>query len=193
MTPTSDELLSAEHAATFLNVSERRLRDLVAQGKLRREKGPRAPGQFAAPALYYRSDLEAIKRGEPNHYPASNDAAADGTGAAVAIAPKVPKVLNSDSVLPAMPQLGALVERVLALLPAAAPHPAPLPWVSVEEAAAASGLSVARIRILAPRWAALGMAVRGARPRRADGSFESCSGWKILRAALDSPLPPESV
>jgi hypothetical protein len=180
--PNNAEWLSKRDAARLLGVGERQIERQAAAGKIRTRREPRQPHQTAAPVLFSREDVEAIKAGTPNYYPVVEKRPAAGSNDAGAVASGEPETQESKAILPAAPAApaGAALERLAQLL-AAPPAPPAKPWLSISEAAAFSGLPAAFLRRHAPDLAPIGYAVdvsRGGRPR-----------WRILRAALERSFP----
>lgn len=136
--------LSKKEAAAFLGCSVRHIERRASEGLIEKFVLPKAASERAAPVVYARRDLEALKRGE---IPAKD--------ASVVADPKRPIVVN---------QAGAL-DLLLRHLSAA---PALPPWLSIPKASTFSGLSCGFLRARAPELAAIGAAVdvgRGNRPR----------------------------
>lgn len=123
MTPEDDSLwLTKPDAAALLGVATRQIERREAAGQLRKRTLPRAPGETSARVVYSRADLLALKAGAPNEYAADN-----GTPTTALAAAGVP-----------FDFVGAFASALAALKPDA---PAPRPWLTLDEAAAASGLT----------------------------------------------------
>lgn len=167
-----EEWIPKKQALRMLAISARHLERRAAQGLVRRKVGDRRPDQTAAPVLYARSDIEALRAGKPNRH-----AFVDRRPAAPEKAGKSKAVLLKETPLArrAEASLGGLFLR----LAEAARAPQPRLWLTLAEAAEFSGLPRSLLRRLARagQVAALN-AGSAARPR-----------WLVSRDALAAWRP----
>jgi hypothetical protein len=131
--------LTRDQAARFLRVSERQIQRLASAGQIRKKVLPKAPGEKAAPVVYSRRDLEAVKRGENAAKP---DNLVSGS--------KAQTIVN---------KAGAAVHLIAA--------PALPPWLSIPDASKFSGLPRAFLRARAADLERIGAAVNVATGSRA--------------------------
>jgi hypothetical protein len=158
------EWLSKRDAARMLGVSERQIERRAAAGTIRSRRDSRRPDQTAAPVLFSREDVEAIKAGTPNYHPVVEKAPLAQLEAS-----------ESKGILPAAPVgLGSLLEHVAQRLGPVRPEPKP--WLNLEDAVAYSGLPEGLLKHLGPELLARGDALRYKR------------AWYFRRAALPGPL-----
>lgn len=153
------EWVPKSDAARFLGVSPRQIERRAAAGMIRSRRESRRPDQTAAPVLFSREDLLAIKAGAPNYHPV--------------VEPATPA---SESKLAVLPAPAAGLERLAQLL---GPAPAaPKPWLTLDEAAEYSGLPVRWLRSAASEGRIVAVNVGLKRPR-----------WLVSRDALAAWRP----
>lgn len=131
--------LSKPEAAALLGVATRQIERREAAGNLRKRTLPRAPGETSARVVYSRADLLALKAGAPNVYASQNETAGRELTTNG-------QRIDNGSATTALAVGGAPFDfmRTLAAILAARAEPvAPRPWLTLDEAAAASGLPAA--------------------------------------------------
>jgi hypothetical protein len=132
--------LEKEPAADRLGVGLRQLENRAAKNEIRKQRLTRQPNERAARVLYSIEDIDAIVAGKPNHHgepapepkpKADPDRSGSGSGSAL-----TPAAGAGDP----LAQLAAQLARIGAAFP---PAEAAKPWLTLQEAAAWSGLPAA--------------------------------------------------
>jgi hypothetical protein len=149
-TTKEDQFLRKKEAAALLGVSERQLDRRVDAGNIRKIIGEKHPGETAAPALYSQSDIEALKAGKPhNHATLVKTPATNGHAPVEAKEPAGSGVAKTASSSSSSEEFWReLLREAVASFVVEKPE-ALLPWISLQEAAACSGLPARYLRKLA--------------------------------------------
>jgi hypothetical protein len=175
MTPEPDDALwlTKRDAATFLGVSTKQVERREAAGQLRKRTLPRAPGETSARVVYSRADLLALKAGAPNEYGTPLAAIMQGAPAQTA------RVSQNETHALATSRVDSFAAALFAHFEAGRLSAAPSvvrPWLTLDEAAAWSGLSRGYLLRRAREGAPFAL-------DQSDGGTRAA--WRFSRAGLE--------
>ncbi|MBV9448540.1 MAG: hypothetical protein JO345_21860 [Streptosporangiaceae bacterium] len=162
--------MTKAEACRLLGVSERQVERRAKAGMIRRRTEPRRPDQFAAPVLFSRADIDAVKNGAPNFHAVVENAPE------AAVASKQ----ADQTAATARRDPSSELERILLGLGAARliPLPGSKLWLTLEEAADYSGLPVRWLRTAAADASIVALNVGTSRRRRWLVSRDALASWR---------------